>query len=128
VWLLGGCEPSGGAGTFGVEDTTPATGEPVYSQSLIELRFSEAIDDDRCDASSVHLVALADDDAVAWFESIELVEVEPGGSRWEVVHGPLREEQEHVLVVQSGEQGCRSFLGKELEPFAWRFRVVARDP
>lgn len=124
--LLAGCSPSVGGGAFAVIASTPEPGEVAYPQSLIELEFSEAIDSERCGPEAVHLAAVAEAPALAWLEPVELVESEQGEHRWTVLHDPLRVEQEHVLSIASGPEGCVSFLGKPIEPFSLWFLVVER--
>ena len=130
--LLGaaaGCDPAASEAPFEVVYAAPEDGEVAYPQSLIEIGFSRAADPDTCDARTLVLAALADDDRVAWvMEGVEVVPSEFEEHRWELVHGEMTTGMNWAVVVQSGPNGCLSAYGEPVAPFSVRFPVSERLP
>lgn len=111
---------------FQIVGSTPEDGETsVVEAQIPELRFSDPIDPETCTPETLHVVALLDDDSVAFHVAIEVLSLD-GGSRVQLTHeDAFPTGWRYALSAEAGVTGgCLSIEGELLEPFTATFGVL----
>jgi hypothetical protein len=109
---------------FVVVGVSPADGaDDVVEAHVPELRFSDDIDEDACDADAVRLDGLGDDGTVAFTPDTVLTPVS-GTTKVQFVHDvPFPRGWTYAITVRGGEHGCLDADGNEITPFTSTFSV-----
>ncbi len=109
---------------FSVVGSAPEDGtEDAVESQQPELRFNAVTDPARCDADTLRLDALHDDDTVA-FRVDAVIESVDGGVKLRLVpDAPMPTGWRYALTVRDGDDGCASIDGDVVRPFRAVFTV-----
>ena len=124
IWLLACAGPPPVGAGFSVAAVSPEDGATdVVEAHIPEVRFSEAIDPDTCDAETVRLDGVHDDLSVAFPVESEIILVDQGAKVQFRHDNPLPRGWRYAITVRGGDDGCSSTTGETIHPFGSTFEV-----
>lgn len=109
---------------FEVVGSSPEDGaDDVVEAHLPEVRFNEVTDPDTCNAATVRLDALNDDDTVAFPIEAVLDRVDDGVKLRFTPLAPMPNGWRIAMTVRDGADGCANLSGDVVRPFRAVFFV-----